>query len=86
MGIPRSILVIEAGELGTYILRAPAHHPHRYDTTISTLLRESSHNAKEPSKADRIESFRKLGITFTPSDLTLDSKGKLTSILICERI
>lgn len=81
MSTPGSILVIGAGELGTYVLQALAHHPHRQpDTTISVLLRESSINAKEPSKAKRIESFRELGITFTPSDLTLDSEEKLASI------
>ncbi|CAI7648071.1 unnamed protein product, partial [Penicillium discolor] len=80
MSISRSILVIGAGELGTYVLQALAHHPHRQDTTISVLLRESSINAKEPSKAERIESFPKLGITCTPSDLTLDSEEKLASI------
>lgn len=80
MSISRSILVIGAGELGTYVLQALAYHPHRQDTTISVLLRESSINAKEPSKAERIESFRKLGITCTPSDLTLDSEEKLASI------
>ncbi|KAL2699630.1 hypothetical protein AAEP93_009605 [Penicillium crustosum] len=81
MSTPRSILVIGAGELGTYVLQALAHHPERQpDTTISVLLRESSINAKEASKAKRIESFRELGITFTASDLTLDSEEKLASI------
>ncbi|KAJ5505965.1 hypothetical protein LT330_001417 [Penicillium expansum] len=81
MSTPGSILVIGAGELGTFILQALAHHPRRQpDTTISVLLRESSINSQEASKAERIEGFRKLGITFTPSDLAVDSEEKLASI------
>ncbi|KAJ5197595.1 hypothetical protein N7449_008074 [Penicillium cf. viridicatum] len=61
-------------------------HIHAINVQTITILqsrvlhRESFINAKEPSKAECIESFRKLGITFTPSDLTLDSEGKLASI------
>ncbi|KAF7594609.1 hypothetical protein BBP40_008876 [Aspergillus hancockii] len=82
MSTPRSILVIGGGELGTYILQALAHHPHRQDhTIISVLLPESSINATEPSKSARISSLRKLGTTFTPDGLIGDSEEKLSSIL-----
>ncbi|KXG51209.1 uncharacterized protein PGRI_067810 [Penicillium griseofulvum] len=81
MSTPGSILVIGAGELGTYVLQALAHHPQRRNNAIiSVLLRESSIKATEPSKAARIDSLSKLGITFTPGDVTGDSEDKLSSI------
>ncbi|KAJ5979410.1 hypothetical protein N7501_002752 [Penicillium viridicatum] len=45
---------------------------------MQLLLRGSSINAKQPSKAERIDKFRKHGITITSSDLALDSEEKLT--------
>ncbi|KAL2855390.1 hypothetical protein BJY01DRAFT_204551 [Aspergillus pseudoustus] len=77
-----SILVLGAGELGTYVLHSLAQHPLRAPTTtISVLLRESSINSNDDkAKAERLEALRKLGITFTTGDLTQDSEGGLSSI------
>jgi hypothetical protein len=80
MSSTSNILVIGAGELGTYVLQALARHPLRSkNTTISVLLRESSITT-DKSKAERNEALRRLGITFTPGDLTGDSEEKLSLI------
>ncbi|KIA75551.1 NmrA-like family protein [Aspergillus ustus] len=75
-----SILVLGAGELGTYVLHSLAQHPLRSQTTtISVLLRESSINSNDESKAMRLVALRNLGITFTSGDLVQDSEDELSS-------
>ncbi|KAJ5941655.1 hypothetical protein N7516_001823 [Penicillium verrucosum] len=64
MSTPRSILIIGANAI----------------QPSQSYLQESRIIAKEPGEAERIEKFRKLGNTFTSSDLTLDFEEKLAPI------
>ena len=78
--IPRSILVIGAGELGVPILKSLCSHPTRNDTQISVLLRPSTIGSTEANKQAEVDALKALGIRLIPGDVVNDSHTALVSL------
>lgn len=75
-----SILVLGAGELGTEVLKSLAAHSSSKNTQISVLLRPSTINSTDPSKAADVAAIQALGITPVPGDIVQSSPAELAQL------
>jgi hypothetical protein len=75
-----SILVLGAGELGTEVLKSLAAHPSSKNTQISVLLRPSTINSTDASKAADVAAIQALGITLVPGDIVQSSPAELAQL------
>ncbi|RJE17762.1 NmrA-like family [Aspergillus sclerotialis] len=76
----QNILVLGAGELGTQVLTSLARHPQNQSTSISVLLRPSSISSSDPSRTQKMQTFKSLNITPIPGDIVTDTLEKLSEI------
>lgn len=67
--IPRSILLLGAGELGTAILRALSAHPALVNTRTTVLLRPPS--LGDATRLDSLRALRPKNLSFTALDLSV---------------
>jgi len=82
-----SVLIIGAGELGTAVLQALAHHPlrrhHQADNSngkINVLLRASGINSPPPDKQRQIAEIQSLGAGLETGDIVHTPVSDLASI------
>lgn len=75
-----SILVLGAGELGTEVLKSLAAHPSSKNTQISVLLRPSTINSTDPSKAADVATIQSLGVSPVPGDIVQSSPADLAQL------
>lgn len=77
-GVPETskILVLGAGELGMAVLRGLVAR----GTSPSVLLRASTIDSRDPTKARNVEALRSLGVSLLPGDLAEDSESELADL------
>lgn len=72
-----SVLVLGAGELGTFVLYSLAKHPSRGHTTVTVLLRQSTIDTQNRKKRQQIDELQDLGICFLPGDTEAETGDQL---------
>jgi hypothetical protein len=72
-----SVLVLGAGELGTFVLHSLAKHPARGNTIVTVLLRQSTIDTQDPKKRRQIDELRVLGIRCLPGDTEAETEDQL---------
>jgi hypothetical protein len=79
--MPRSILVLGAGELGQPVLRNLARRAGKAQgTTVSVLLRAGTVSSDDPDKQRAVAEIRELGIEIVIGDLVKSSVDELASL------
>jgi Fe-S cluster biosynthesis and repair protein YggX len=73
-----SILVLGAGELGTFVINSLAKHAARRTAHVTVLLRESTINTKDESKRKQLESFKSLNVALLAGDTETEAEDELS--------
>ena len=79
MASGEKILVLGAGELGTFVLLSLANHPRKGNSRISVLLRQSTLDTKDASKRKQLDEFQALGIQTVAGDIEAESEDELAA-------
>lgn len=75
-----SILVLGAGELGTFVLESLAQHAARGEIKISVMLRSTTITTQDETKRKQLDHFKDLGIGFVAGDIEKQSDQELAPI------
>ncbi|KAH7098363.1 saccharopine dehydrogenase-like oxidoreductase [Auriculariales sp. MPI-PUGE-AT-0066] len=80
--IPRSILVLGAGELGTAVLRSLAVRSEirSANCSLHVLLRPSTAESTDPTKKAQVASFKALNISIVKGDLSVATSAGLSQL------
>lgn len=74
-----SILVLGAGELGTFVLQHLARHPAKGDHKISVLLRQSTIEIQDTKKRRQVDELKALGVQLLAGDIEAESENELAA-------
>lgn len=85
-----SILVLGAGELGTFVLKSLAAHPLKGQVKVSVLLRPSTIETENADKRRQVDALRQLGVHLVPGDVEQEEESQLankfrgfTTVIVC---
>ncbi|KAI9740146.1 MAG: hypothetical protein M1834_004724 [Cirrosporium novae-zelandiae] len=72
----KSILVLGAGQLGSFVIQALLKHPAHRDTSIAVLLRQSS----DPNKQQLVSSLQSQNVSVVFGDLVSSTTAELSHL------